>query len=160
VARASRKSTIDSVLASAESACATAGVRLTAKRKALLATLLKQGQALSAYELAEQYRQDHGESIPTMSVYRMLDFLAEQNLVHKLGAINKYIACAHISCSHRHETPQFLICDDCHSVSEVEVEAKTLDTLGREVEAAGFHLRSRQLELHGLCDHCYKRTAS
>jgi len=160
VARANSKATIDGILASAESACAAAGVRLTAKRKAVLATLLRQGQALSAYELAEHYRQDHGESIPTMSVYRMLDFLAEQNLVHKLGAINKYIACAHISCSHQHETPQFLICDDCHSVSEVEVEAKTLDKLGREVEASGFHLRSRQLELHGLCDPCYKRISA
>ncbi len=158
--RVSKKASIDGIIARAESTCATAGVRLTDKRKAVLATLLKQGQALSAYELAEHYRQDHGESIPTMSVYRMLDFLAEQNLVHKLGAINKYIACAHISCSHQHETPQFLICDGCHSVSEVEVEAKTLDKLGREVEATGFHLRSRQLELHGLCDHCYARASS
>jgi Fur family zinc uptake transcriptional regulator len=148
---------INRIVADADRSCAEVGVRLTAKRKAVLVTLLSRKQALSAYELAEQYRRDHGESIPVMSVYRMLDFLAEQNLVHKLSAINKYIACAHISCAHEHETPQFLICDGCQRVSEVGVESATMASLGREIAATGFHLSGRQLELHGLCGDCFKR---
>ncbi|QIB66709.1 Fur family transcriptional regulator [Kineobactrum salinum] len=147
---------INRIVADAERSCAEAGVRLTTKRKAVLLTLLNRKQALSAYELAEQYRLDHGESIPVMSVYRMLDFLAEQDLVHKLSAINKYVACAHISCAHAHEPPQFLICDGCQRVSEVGVEPETMASLGREIEATGFHLSGKQLELHGLCGDCFK----
>lgn len=154
------KASIDKILASAERMCGQSGVRLTAKRRAVLATLLSQKQPLSAYELADQYRLNYGETIPAMSVYRMLDFLVEQNLAHKLSAINKYVPCTHISCSHEHEISQFLICDDCHRVSEIGVATETLESLGKKVAAAGFHLRNRQLELHGLCDDCYARSSA
>ncbi|MBK7352455.1 MAG: transcriptional repressor [Nitrosomonas sp.] len=93
-----------------------AGIKLTTKRKNVLIVLLNSTTSLSAYEIAEKYRDRFSESLPVMSVYRMLDFLIQGELVHKLESTGQYMSCAHITCNHEHEIPQFLICDHCHAV--------------------------------------------
>ena len=54
---------------------------------------------MSAYELVDYCKETYGVSPPPMSVYRILDFLQQERLVHKLNLANKYIACAHITLS-------------------------------------------------------------
>lgn len=148
------KMPVSKALRKAETTCQEMGVKLTAKRKNVLATLLRSEIPLSAYEIAEQYRLDFDEVIPPMSVYRMLDFMIVENLAHKLNSNNKYIACAHITCDHKHETPEFLICDSCHKVSEIGIRTETIQALRDSVESANFYLSSPQLELHGICGRC------
>jgi len=147
-------SKIDNVLDHAEQACKANGARLTDKRKYVLTGLLKSDKALSAYELSDFCRTEFDSPIPPMSVYRILDFLESEKLVHKLHLANKYVACSHISCSHSHEVPQFLICDECSAVKEIGIPKTLLDTLKGNVEDAGFKLKSPQLELHCLCESC------
>ena len=148
------KRNIARAIDSAEAACKRAGVRLTEKRRNVLRTLLSAGTALSAYDLVEVYRSEFNESIPVMSVYRMLDVLAQENLVHKLATVNKYVACSHIACDHGHEIPQFLICDNCESVRELGVRKEIIEALNERVSRAGFTLTSQQMELHGRCNDC------
>ncbi|MCX4190266.1 Fur family transcriptional regulator [Methylophaga sp. OBS3] len=145
---------IEKILQKAENNCLEQGGRLTPKRRQVLEILLLKQQPLSAYEIAEHYQQMLGESIPAMSVYRMLDFLMTQGLVHKLSSANKFIACSHIACSHSHQTPQFLICDNCQSVSEIGIENMLINALEKSIRDNDFELKSRQLELHGLCKGC------
>jgi Fur family zinc uptake transcriptional regulator len=94
-----------------------------------------------------------------MSVYRILEFLQEERLVHKLNLANKYIACAHITCDHDHGISQFLICDNCQTVKEITVKKSTINTLKRSVEDAGFDLLSPQMELNCLCHDCKNKAA-
>ena len=145
---------VQSVLKHAEKHCQEAGARLTDKRKRILTALLKSQKAMSAYEVVDYCRQEFNEAFPAMSVYRILDFLEGENLVHKLHSTNKYIACSHISCDHAHEVPQFLICDDCGSVKEIGIKKSLIETLKASVQKVGFTLRSSQLELHCLCQDC------
>jgi len=133
-----------------------AGVKLTPKRKSILALLLASDIPLSAYELADQFKSACGQSIPPMSVYRMLDFLTENNLAHKLTSENKFVSCAHSTCSHVHEVPQFLICEQCHQVKEVGIKKDIFEALKSSVEQAGFSLKQSQLELKCLCADCAK----
>ena len=145
---------IESVIDEAEQRCRGRGARLTAKRKQVLAGLLHAKSALSAYELVDYCRSEYGYAIPAMSVYRILDFLESQHLVHKLNLANKYVACAHIACDHDHAVPQFLICSRCQRVEEINVSAATIDALQRSVRDAGFELVSPQLEMNCLCEDC------
>lgn len=151
--------TIANIVNHAEASCRAKGVKLTEKRKRILTGLLKSGKPLSAYELIDFIQKEFDESPPAMSVYRILDFLEGENLVHKLQLANKYIACSHISCSHEHEVPQFLICDNCGTVKEVGINKALINTLKRNVESAGFVLKSHQLELHCLCQECAHKLA-
>ncbi|WP_423893633.1 Fur family transcriptional regulator [Candidatus Pelagadaptatus aseana] len=142
----------------AEDSCRAHGARLTNKRKQVLSGLLKSEKAMSAYELVDFCRDEYGESLPPMSVYRILEFLQQESLVHKLSLANKYIACAHIACDHDHGVPQFLICSHCQRVEEITINQATIDTLKQNVESAGFHLVSPQLEMNCLCDRCKDST--
>lgn len=145
---------LENILHQAEKQCANNGTRLTHKRKHILKILAASDAPLSAYEIADHYREQRSQNIPVMSVYRMLDFLANNNLVHKLSSTNKYIACAHIACNHAHEVPQFLICDNCHQVREVSINRELISALQESLGNVEFQLNSPQLELHGLCEHC------
>lgn len=145
---------IQLIIEKAKQTCADEGVKLTTKRENILTCIIKVGEAVSAYELADYYREEFEQSIPAMSVYRILDFLVELSLVHKLSSANKYIACSHISCSHSHEIPQFLICEECQAVTEISVMNNVIDELRASVEKTGFKLTTRQLELQGICENC------
>ena len=91
---------VDRIVEHAEQHCKSHGGRLTVKRKQVLAGLIQSEKALSAYELIDVCKQQSGESMPAMSVYRILEFLEDEHLVHKLSLANKYVACE-IQPSHR-----------------------------------------------------------
>lgn len=150
---------VQAIIEHAERHCKKHGARLTEKRKQVLSGLLQSEKALSAYELVEYCKTAFGESIPAMSVYRILDFLQDKRLVHKLNLVNKYVACAHIIGEHDHEVPQFLICAKCQRVKEISLNKSTLEALQDNVEKAGFHLASPQLEINCLCENCMANTA-
>lgn len=145
---------LDDIIQRAEKQCAAHGARLTAKRKQVLSGLIQSEKALSAYELIDFCLQQYGESIPAMSVYRILEFLEDEHLVHRLNLANKYVACAHISCDHDHGMPQFLICRECSKVKEIRMKASAITELQASVNEAGFKLLGPQLEINCLCDDC------
>ena len=145
---------VENIIEHAEQHCKAHGARLTNKRKQVLSGLLKSQKALSAYELVDYCKTEFGETIPAMSVYRILDFLQDEHLVHKLSLANKYVACSHITCNHDHGVPQFLICGQCQRVEEIRISQSTMAELKHNVAQAGFHLVSPQLELDCLCDDC------
>ena len=138
----------------AEEKCTNSGIRFTKRRKQVLSVLLKADAALSAYEIAEQCNADSDTKMPAMSVYRILDLLQEQNLIHRLEIANKYVSCSHISCSHEHNKSQFLICGGCRHVEEIYLSHDAVDALQTAASAAGFSAISSQLEITGWCAQC------
>ncbi len=148
------KQQINKVLEKARVMCAEAGGRLTEKRAQILTLLLQAKAPLSAYEVADAYNKASDSQMPTMSVYRILDFLQSGQLVHKLNSANKYVACSHIACSHDHQVPQFLICEQCKRVKEIAISHSLVSALTEQVQEAGFKLLGSQLELQCLCEDC------
>ncbi len=142
------------VLAAMEKNFFERGVTFTKKRRSVMTCLLGIDHPVSPYELADQYTLDYGEKIPAMSVYRILDFLAEKNFVHKLSSTNKYVACSHITCGHEHHVLQFLICMQCDQVSETAIDRAIVDGLRMRVEKTGFRMLNHQLEIRGICKVC------
>jgi len=122
-------SSTHNILEFARSQCESRGTRFTEKRRQVLAGLVDSQRALSAYELADYCRDELGYSIQAMSVYRILDFLEEESLVHRLNLAKKYVACSHIACNHEHEVSQFLICKSCFKVQTFILEHFKLSNL-------------------------------
>ena len=104
--------------------------------------------------LIDVCREELGEKLPPMSMYRILDFLEQEELVHKLKLANRYVACTHITCDHQHEVPQFLICVECYRVEETAMSKSMLDSLKGNVKKVGFELVSPQLEINCICGDC------
>ncbi|MFT5046490.1 MAG: Fur family zinc uptake transcriptional regulator [Porticoccaceae bacterium] len=145
---------VKKIIEHAQTQCEHRGTRLTDKRKAVLTGLLSSRQALSAYELIDVCRETLDEKLPPMSMYRILDFLEKEQLVHKLKLANRYVACTHITCNHQHEVPQFLICSECYRVEETAISKAMLDSLKGNVKKVGFELVSPQLEINCVCGDC------
>ncbi len=144
----------DNIILKAESKCHARGTKLTVKRKQVLALLIEQHKALSAYGLVEAYKLRYQQSIPAMSVYRILNFLEQENLVHRLKLANKFVACTHISCDHEHHQAQFLICETCGNVAEVHLNKQTTQDITSSIENAGFRLAADQIEINCICQSC------
>ena len=145
------KLNIKETLKNANSICDNAGVRFTEKRKRTLCVLLEMNRPVSAYEFIDQYKLNYHESITAMSAYRMLNFLVNENLAHKLQSVNKYTACSHINCNHGHGLQQFLICDSCDQVNEILVSEQHIEKLTHKIEESGFLLNNKELKLNGTC---------
>ncbi len=150
---------VEAIIDRAERQCKENGTRLTDKRKLVLSGLLQSDKALSAYELVEYCKTEFNETMPAMSVYRILEFLQDEHLVHKLNLANKYVACAHITCRHDHAAPQFLICHLCQRVKEVDIKDSVVQSLRQNVRDAGFELDSPQLEINCICKGCANSSA-
>jgi len=145
---------VEAVITHAEGYCTNHGARLTAKRKQVLAALLSSKKALSAYDLVDFFKEEYREDIAPMSIYRILDFLEEQHLVHKLKLANKYVACEHIHCDHTHGVSQFLFCESCSKVKEINISQSMIQSMKISAQEAGFKLTRPQLELSCICENC------
>ena len=91
-----------------------------------------------------------------MSVYRILEFLEQHKLIHKISSVNKYAACGHIACSHGHHLPRIAVCMKCLKVEELAAATRIRTDLQEDLSAIDFHLENEQLELLGLCSNCNK----
>lgn len=149
-----KKQHVQRVIEQAKDHCARSGVRLTEKRERILKVLLVSEIPLSAYDIADSYKKSFGESMPAMTVYRILDFLEKEHLSHKLSSTNKYISCSLHSKSCAHEAPKFLICGKCNSAEEISISKAVMGELEKVALKAGYSLDESQLELKGLCNKC------
>ena len=147
-------SQLDIVLEHAEKKCKMHGGRLTLKRKRILSILLKSKKALSAYELASCCEAEFDDALPVMSIYRILQFLEAHHLAHRLNVANKYVACAFISSEQSHEHCQFLICQQCQRVEEIQINQSAVKELYSNVAATGFSLVRPQVEMECICHKC------
>ena len=134
--------------------CEQKNVKLTEKRQQILYSLLRANKALSAYELIDSLRVHFDQDFAPMTVYRILKFLEENTLVHKLQSTNKFVICAHISDCQLRKTPQFLICNSCQKVDEIFIEDELIDAVHSNIKATGFYISEPRFELNGICRNC------
>ncbi len=140
---------IDEALATAEALCAERGRRLTSLRRRVLELVWESHQPVKAYDLLARLQQESASAAPP-TVYRALDFLIAERLIHRLASLNAYVGCAHPG--HRH-TGQFLICRECQAVAELD-DAGIERALSERAEAMGFELTTQTIELEGFCPRC------
>ena len=150
-----KQSKLDSLLRAAEVSCVENGARLTRRRRQVLTVLMQSSSPLSAYEVLDLCNRSTTSAMPAMSVYRILDFLEQQLLVHRLSTSNKYVSCAHIACDHKHfQATHFLLCEGCSSVEEVDATEEASEALEQMAKTVGFKLTTQQFELSGICTTC------
>ena len=150
-----KQSKLDSLLRAAEVSCAENGARLTQRRRQVLSVLIQSSSPLSAYEVLDLCNRSTTSAMPAMSVYRILDFLEQQLLVHRLSTSNKFVSCARIACDHKHfRATHFLLCEGCSSVEEVDATEEASEALEQMAKTVGFKLTAQQFELSGICTSC------
>lgn len=161
-AKKGRRGTVSGVVAGARHASVTAsaleGEVLANAPAKTLALLRESSKPISAYEILDQLRQYGMRSPPT--IYRALDALLKQGLIHKVESLNAYVAChndKHAHAAHGHSGKAslvlFAICAQCGAAEEVAAPsfAKAVLKYNPEFLAA---VQSRILEIKGVCQVC------
>lgn len=143
---------ISGALESARQLCISRGVRLTDLRLQVLELIWQNHKPLGAYTLMEMLAKASTRRVAPPTVYRALDFLLEQGLVHRINGLNAFIGCP--SPNHKHQN-HFLICRQCGIAVELEQDHLT-QQIQQAAEAAGFRVESQSLEIMGLCASCQK----
>ncbi len=139
-------------IAHAEELCAARAQRLTRMRRHVLEALLASHKPLGAYEIME--RLADGSRPAPITVYRALEFLRDNGLVHRIESRNAFVACVH---NHAGSDPViFLICERCGAVGEAAGGAAA-EALKASCRAAGFAPKSPVIEIAGVCLHCQER---
>jgi len=136
-------------IAHAEAQCTAREQRLTPMRRQVLEALLASHKPLGAYEIIE--RLGHKNRPAPITIYRALDFLRENGLVHRIESRNAFVACVH-----DHDGGDlvvFLICERCGAVGEAP-GGTVADALKASSRAAGFSPKSPLIEIAGICSHC------
>ena len=144
---------VEQRLALAEQVCAAHGARLTDLRREVLELILAANGPLTAYVLLDQLQQSRRAAPPT--IYRALDFLLSQGLIHKLERLNAFLACVDTDPAPHSHAAQFLICRICHSARELEDRAIS-HAVVHAAEAIGFHPEHTTIEIEGVCANCSK----
>ncbi len=138
-------------LSAAARICARRKLRLTARRRQVLEILLLSHQPMGAYDvLAELNRGHPGERIAPPIVYRAIDFLLSEGLIHRIESRNAFISCAQPGncCGAR-----FLICRDCERVAEL---AGGDPGWLAGADDLGFAVDHSVVEITGVCAECQK----
>jgi Fur family zinc uptake transcriptional regulator len=140
----------ETLLDHAHRICEAKGARLTDLRREVLGLILESEAPTGAYDLLDRLRATrHGAAPPT--VYRALEFLLEQGLIHKLESMSSYVGC--VSHGDADHAAQFLICRTCGQVTELDDHdlAHALQDAARRL---GFTVGKATIEAEGRCATC------
>ncbi|MEM6729016.1 MAG: Fur family transcriptional regulator [Pseudomonadota bacterium] len=119
------------------------------QRAQVMAALRASDAPMSAYDILAGLRESNPKIAPT-TVYRALNTLIEQGLIHRLESLNAFIAC---QCdAHAHEAI-LSICDDCGLVEET-VAPELLKSMSKVIGKSGFAPSRHVVEVHGRCAEC------
>lgn len=129
-----------------------AGFRITKARIAVIECIASSLKPLSAPELYQSLL-DKKVKVDKVSVYRVLETLTAQNLVHRVGPSGDYMACNHIECKNFYHV--ISRCTDCNDVTEVDVPSEVVAPLLFHMKnSLSFQPDSHLLQMDGVCKEC------
>ncbi|MDE4455295.1 Fur family transcriptional regulator [Psychrobacter sp. DAB_AL62B] len=136
------------------------GVRFTPLRQQVYMLILQANKPVGAYDLITQLQQmrllnndndtDGTKNVAPPTVYRSLEFLLSEGLIHQLTSINAYVPCCHPRAQH---TAAFLICEQCQRVQECS-SLPVQEMMSFAEQDIGFTVARSVIELSGRCQAC------
>ncbi|MDL2283572.1 transcriptional repressor [Oxalobacter sp. OttesenSCG-928-P03] len=139
-------------LAEAETLCRERGAGFTDLRREVFELLLRRVVPAKAYDLQADMIASGRRAAPT-TIYRALEFLTEQGLVHRINALNAFVACTGDFRHHHHHDPLMLACSECEQSIEI-VSPEIGESIRRALAPTGFQFQGNTVEIRGVCEAC------
>lgn len=133
----------------AASLCDLRGVRFTPLRRRVFELIWGSHVPLGAYAILDRL-QETDKHVRPPTVYRALDFLKNQGLIHRIESQNAYLGCVDPSRPH---PSQHLICQGCGKVTEIDDRSVATSLVAGAI-GKDFELVDAAIEAHGLCRDC------
>ena len=123
------------------------GLRWTGPRRRVLEQLIAAATPVKPYELIAGYAPGAAPPKPP-TVYRALDFLEREGLVHRVASLGAYVACA-VEGEHG---AAFLVCSCCNRIEEFRPAGDP--AIAAAARQHGFLPAAVTLEVRGVCADC------
>ena len=143
-------------LQEAKAHCQSRGVRFTPLREEVYLLILTADKPLGAYDLisalqnSRQKTNAKNKNVAPPTIYRSLEFLLGEGLIHQLSSINAYVPCCHPRSQH---AAAFLICKSCNGVEECSnMPVDSIVNFAKQ--DAGFEIERTMIEIKGVCRAC------
>lgn len=144
---------------------ADAGLRVTRPRRAVVELLERTAHPMDPGEMHKTLTQQ-GIRIDRASVYRVLDVLREQGLVHHVLSTHGFVACHPPSHVHAHGQGEpadhschhHMLCKACGKALEVHCDGLS-GLLEQLSQMTGFKVEGHTLEVAGTCRECQQAAA-
>ncbi len=137
--------TIEARIEAARKICEAAGDRFTPLRAHIYELVMRNDGAVKAYDLIDQLHPDIGSPKPP-TIYRALEFLSRHGLIHRVEALNAFIACTH---QHDGDLAEFFICESCDKIEERHAHDHA------QCKPDGFAIKRSVVEHYGTCGDCH-----
>tara|TARA_B100000767_G_scaffold201782_1_gene188687 strand:+ start:2085 stop:2471 length:387 start_codon:yes stop_codon:yes gene_type:complete len=122
-------------------------IRKTKHVQKILAEFSKYQNAVSANHLVSFFNEEMNKS----TIYRILDKLEDDNIIHSFVGLNGlkwYAECSECTVKKHNDNHPHFQCEECHEVKCIKNETNKSELIGPE-----FHVKS--VLLTGVCDICY-----
>jgi Fur family zinc uptake transcriptional regulator len=144
------KQCIKTALKQAQAVCSAHSVKLTPMREKVLGIIWQSHKPLGAYDILALLSEPPGKIIAPPTVYRALEFLISQGLIHKIESLNAFIGCSSPDDKH---LSQFLLCRQCGIALEM-ASGSVAAAIQDNAAHYGFHIDNETIEISGLCHPC------
>lgn len=128
---------------------ASQSIRLTPLRRRVFDIVCAGTQPVGAYDILHALR-PLDEAATAAGVYRSLEFLTKNGMIHRLESTKAFVAC---TMPHHSHGSQFIVCHNCGKA--VETDNHRLNEAANELATSvGFSLNQGTIEISGLCASC------
>ncbi|MBX9703853.1 MAG: transcriptional repressor [Silvanigrellaceae bacterium] len=129
-----------------------ANYRITQARLSVIECLSQHNMPLSPTEIYDKLT-EKGDKIDKVSVYRVLESLAQLKLIHQILPSGDYLRCD-TACETK-SSHLILKCNGCNLVKEVDLGLELIETMIQKVSADHrFQAKKHTLQFDGFCENC------
>lgn len=137
--------------------CAIKNIKLTMLRKEILSILFHKNKPMGAYEILEKLKKKRSSAEPP-TVYRVLKWLVDAHLIHRIEAQNTYVLCSIIDEKKQLHKTILLFCNNCHKSYEYE-DAHIFNSIKKFIEKYQIEIDETLIEMKGLCTKCHTKAS-
>jgi len=135
-------------------------LNLTASRRAVLDIVMGSNKPKKAYDILSDLQKVIPHAKPP-TVYRALEYLISNNLLHRINEQNAYVYCQQEHKCYQDHPTRFNIIFTCQGCGEIREQSNNVLTAVVSEMAAelGFKADSKMIECPGLCKVCAEKPA-
>lgn len=141
---------IDEALHSARELCQQRQLKFTKIREQVLVTIWASHKPVGAYAILEELAKEALRRPAPPTVYRALDFLLDNGLIHRISSLNAFVGCNEPAHTHQ---GHFLICRHCQVAIELDTQL-IYPAISAAAGQQSFEVDTASLEVVGSCAHC------
>lgn len=129
------------------------GGRITKTRLAILKCLSEASRPIGPTDMVAWIQGESATDVDLATVYRTLESLEKNGLVHRVGTDGHFVACGHAACDSRLHL--LTRCRLCGQTNEIDLPAEVMGAIAQLVtEKTRFRIEENLLQLSGCCEEC------